>query len=108
MITTDTAARATETVAKSGTARLRVGHGLALSSARNDWGLYISEGREGTAEAALFAEPGHFYVAPDQTLYFTWTQSAPFGRPSVSDMMGGIKFALDKNYPPRGTYIGPL
>ncbi len=108
MITTDTAARATETVAKAGTARLRVGHDLALSSAKNDWGLYISEGREGTAEAALFAEPGHFYIAPDQTLYFAWTQSAPFGRPSVADMMGGIKFALDKNYPPRGTYTGPL
>ncbi len=108
MLSTDTAERAAETVEKAGTTRLRVGHSLPLSVAREDWGLYLSKGREGTAEAAFFAEPGHFYIAPDRTLYFAWQQSTPFGRPSVADMQGGIKYALDNGYPPRGTYTGPL
>ncbi len=108
MLSTDTAERAAETVGKAGTSRLRVGHSLPLPAARDNWGLYMSKGREGTAEAAFFAEPGHFYIAPDRTLYFAWLQSTPFGRPSVSDMKGGIKYALDNSYPPRGTYTGAL
>jgi len=108
MLSTDTADRAAETVEKAGTTRLRVGHSLPLAAAREDWGLYLSKGREGTAEAAFFAEPGHFYIAPDRTLYFAWQQSTPFGRPSVADMHGGIKYALDNGYPPRGTYTGAL
>ncbi len=108
MLSTDTADRAAETVAKSGTSRLRVGHSLPLAAARNDWKLLISKGRAGTAEAPFFAEPGHFYIAPDRTLFFAWQQSTPFARPSVADMHGGIKYALDNGYPPRGTYTGAL
>ena len=37
---------------------LRVGYGLDLLAARDEWGLYISAGREGTAEPAFFPEPG--------------------------------------------------
>lgn len=108
MLSTDTEARAAETVEKSGTSRLRVGHSLSLKSARDDWGLYISSKREGSAEADLFAEPGHFYIAPNGTLYFGWLQTTPFARPSSAEMLGGIKWALANNYPPRGTYTGDL
>ncbi len=108
MLSTDSEERAAETVGKAGTERLRVGHSLPLSEARDDWGLYLSKGREGTAEAPFFAEPGHFYIAPDRSLYFAWTQSTPFGRPSIADIKGGIKYALDNQYPPRGTYTDAL
>ncbi|MEX0317106.1 MAG: redoxin domain-containing protein [Ruegeria sp.] len=108
MISTDTGERAGQTVEKAGTSRLRVGHDLPLAEARDKWGLYLSEGREGTAEAPFFAEPGHFFIAPDRTLYFGWTQSTPFARPSIADIKGGIKYALDNKYPPRGTYTGPI
>ncbi|MTI01478.1 redoxin domain-containing protein [Roseibium sp. RKSG952] len=108
VLSTDTAERAAETVEKAGTSRLRVGHSLPLAAARDDWGLYLSKGREGTAEAPFFAEPGHFYIAPDRSLYFAWQQSTPFGRPSIADIKGGIKYALDNKYPPRGTYTGAL
>ncbi len=108
MLSTDTEPRAAETVEKSGTSRLRVGHSLSLKRARDDWGLYISSKREGSAEADLFAEPGHFYIAPDGTLYFGWLQTTPFARPSCADMLSGIKWALANNYPPRGTYTGDL
>ena len=108
MITTDTAERAAETAEKAGASRLRVGHSLPLSAARDDWGLNISTKREGSAEPDLFAEPGHFYIAPDRTLYYAWQQTTPFGRPSMSDIAGGLKFTLGNNYPARGTYTGPL
>ncbi len=108
MITTDTAERAAETVEKAGISRLRVGHSLPLSAARDVWGLNISVAREGSAEPSLFAEPGHFYVAADQTLYYVWQQTTPFARPPMSDIVGGLKFTLANNYPARGTYTGPL
>lgn len=108
MITTDTAERAAETAAKANVSRLRVGHSLPLSEAREGWGLNISTRREGSAEPDLFAEPGHFYIAPDRTLYFGWQQTTPFGRPSMSDIAGGLKFTLGNNYPARGTYTGAL
>ncbi|WP_299947522.1 redoxin domain-containing protein [uncultured Ruegeria sp.] len=108
MITTDTAERAAETVEKAGVSMLRVGHGLPLAEARDVWGLNISEAREGSAEPALFAEPGHFYIAADQTLYYEWQQTTPFARPAMSDIVGGLKFTLANNYPPRGAYIGAL
>ena len=108
MITTDTAERAAETAAKANVSRLRVGHSLPLSEAREGWGLNISTKSEGSAVPDLFAEPGHFYIAPDRTLYFGWQQTTPFGRPSMSDIAGGLKFTLGNNYPARGTYTGPL
>ncbi len=108
MISTDTGARAAQTVEKAGVSRLKVGYGLSMAQARDAWGLLISEARAGSAEPALFAEPGHFYIAPDRTLYFAWQQTTPFARPAMSDIVGGIKFSQENNYPPRGTYTGAL
>ena len=108
MITTDTADRAAETVEKAGISKLRVGHSLPMAEARDVWGLNISVAREGSAEPPLFAEPGHFYIAADQTLYYVWQQTTPFARPAMSDIVGGLKFTLANAYPPRGTYTGGL
>ncbi|MBO9411863.1 MULTISPECIES: redoxin domain-containing protein [Ruegeria] len=108
MVTTDTAERAAETAEKAGVSRLRVGHSLPLAAAREDWGLQISTAREGSTEPAMFAEPGHFYIGTDRTLYYAWQQTTPFGRPAISDIVGGLKFTLGNDYPPRGTYTGPL
>ncbi len=108
MITTDTGERAAETVEKAGVSKLRVGYGLSMADARDVWGLNISVAREGSAEPALFAEPGHFYIKPDQTLYYVWQQTTPFARPPMPDIVGGLKFTLANNYPARGTYTGAL
>ena len=108
MISGDDEAKARETVAKAGTAKLRVGYGMDLKAARDDWGLLISKAREGTAEAPFFFEPGHFYIAEDGTLYYGWQQTAPFSRPKPEDILRGITFRIEKQYPPRGMYAGPL
>ena len=107
-ISSDGMDRAAETAERAGVSKLRVGHSMDLKAARDDWGLLISSAREGSAEADFFAEPGHFYIAPDRTLYFGWTQTTPFARPAMSDIIGGLRFTLDKNYPPRGMYTGKL
>lgn len=90
---------------------LRVGHSLSLKSAR-EWGLYISTSRGTTSigidEPALFSEPGVFIVRPDGTLYYGSTQTMPFARPSFSDLLGAIDFAIAKDYPARGEYTGSV
>ena len=85
--------------------RLSIGHGLSIEKAR-EWGLYVSSGRGKTSigieEPALFSEPGVFLVRPDQTLYYGATQTMPFARPGFADLLGAVKFAVEKDYPARG------
>ncbi|MBD0864997.1 MAG: redoxin domain-containing protein [Rhodobacteraceae bacterium] len=108
MISTDGADRAAETVNKAGASKVKVGYGLDLIAARDDWGLWMSSRRAGTSEPDYFNEPGHFYVSPQHVLHFGWVQTAPFARPQLDDISGAVKFALDNSYPPRGIYKGRL
>lgn len=90
---------------------LRFGYDLPLSVAR-DWGLYISTSRGTTSigieEPALFSEPGLFMVTPQQTLYYGSVQTMPFVRPHFAELVGALDFAISKDYPARGEYIGPV
>lgn len=107
-VSADGPERARETATKAGTRLLAIGHSLPLVAARDEWGLWISAGREGTAEPAHFNEPGHFYVAEDGTLYFAWVQSSPFSRPATRDVLRAITKRIETGYPPRGAHTGPL
>jgi peroxiredoxin len=110
-LSTDDESRAREMANKVGFSDLRFGYALPLTVARQ-WGLYISTGKGKTSlgieEPALFAEPGVFLVRPDQTLYYGAVQTMPFARPSFSDLMMAIDFAITKDYPARGEYTGPV
>ena len=86
----------------SGTGDVPLAHSLSEDKAR-EWGLYISEKREGSEEPDIFSEPGLFLVKPDGTLHFAVVQNAPFTRPDLDDLLSGISFTLDKDYPTRGT-----
>ena len=90
---------------------LRFGYDLPLSVAR-EWGLYISTSRGKTSigieEPALFSEPGLFMVTPEQTLYYGSTQTMPFVRPHFSELVAALDFAIEKSYPARGEYTGPV
>lgn len=68
-----------------------------------EYGLYISEKREGSDEPDKFSEPGLFLVRPDGTLYFAQVQSAPFTRPSIDQLLQAIDYIGEKDYPARGT-----
>ena len=108
MLSADGRERAQQTADKAGVKSVRIGYGLPLKAARDDWKLHLSSARGGTTEPQVFHEPGHFYVDADGTLCFGWVQTSPFGRPTLSDLLGAIRFHVDKGYPPRGTFTGPL
>lgn len=68
-----------------------------------EWGLYISEKREGSEEPDKFSEPGLFLVRPDGTLFFANVQSAPFTRPPIDELLQGVDHVVKSDYPARGT-----
>lgn len=110
-LSSDTQARAQAMADKIGATDLRFGYDLPLSTARR-WGLYISSTRGTTSigieEPPLFAEPGVFLVRPDGTLYYGSVQTMPFARPHFDELLLAVNFAIEKNYPARGEYTGPL
>lgn len=79
---------------------LPVAYGLSEEAARF-WGLNLSKAiKEG--EPDLFNEPGIFVLDDDGTLFWSSTATMPFGRPSLDDIIAGLRFAQDKDYPARG------
>ena len=81
---------------------LPLAHSLSEDKAR-EYGLYISEKREGSEEPAVFSAPGLFVVKPDGALHFAVVQNAPFTRPELDDLLEGMMFTIKKDYPTRGT-----
>ena len=81
---------------------LPIAHSLTEEKAR-EWGLYISEKRDGSEEPDVFSEPGLFLVKPDGTLHLAVVQSAPFTRPDLDDLLEGLTYSIEKGYPTRGT-----
>jgi len=110
-VSSDTEDRALGMKDKIGAEKLRFAYDLPLTEAR-DWGLYISTSRGKTSigieEPALFAEPGLFLINPDQTLYYMSVQTMPFVRPHFRELLGAVDFAIEKSYPARGEYDGPV
>ncbi len=110
-ISSDTQERARTMADKLGAPDLRIGYDLKLANAR-EWGLSISASRGltsiGVEEPALFAEPGVFFMRPDGTLYFAAVQTMPFARPHFDELIGALDFAIAKNYPARGEYVGEV
>jgi alkyl hydroperoxide reductase subunit AhpC len=84
---------------------IAVGYGVSVEQAR-DWGLHRSAGRGKTSigieEPDEFSEPGLFIVRPDNTLYWSQVSTMPFARPHFREILGALKFALEKDYPARG------
>lgn len=81
-------------------ANVPVAYGLGEEAARS-WGLNLSTAiKEG--EPDLFNEPGIFILDDDGTLFWSSTATMPFGRPSLDDVISGVRYAQDHDYPARG------
>lgn len=110
-VSTDPKDRAEAMMAKVAPVRLRFAHGFTCAMAR-DWGLWISTSRGvtsmGVEEPAMFAEPGLFLVSPGRTLYFASIQTMPFLRPELEGLPKVIDYVIEKSYPARGEYAGPV
>jgi hypothetical protein len=90
--------------AKRDVLELPIAYGLTEEEA-SQWGLYLSSTKmEGPGEPDLFAEPGLFVIRPDNTVFMAQVQSAPFTRPNISQLIGGLNYGFENNYPARGTY----
>lgn len=96
----DTEERARRSVEEWGLDRLPVAHGQDVDSMR-EWGLFVSKAvKEG--EPDLFGEPGLFLVRPDGTLFWQVVGSMPFARPRLDDVLKGVAFVQEHDYPARG------
>ncbi len=79
-----------------------VGFGLTVDEMRT-LGLYISEPRSPQETDRPFAEPGLFVVNPAGNVQIVDISNAPSSRPDLQALLNGIKFAIEKGSPVRGT-----
>jgi peroxiredoxin len=81
---------------------LPLAHSLSLDQMKR-LGLYVSEPRSPQETDRPFAEPGLFVTNPDGRLQIVDISNAPFARPDLEGLAGGLAFVQDKGYPIRGT-----
>lgn len=81
-----------------------VGYDLSVDQMRK-LGVYISNPRSPDETDQQFSEPGLFVVNADGKLQLTDISNAPFVRPDLATLVGGIRFIRnpENNYPIRGT-----
>lgn len=82
--------------------RFPVGYGLSQEQMRS-LGLYISEPRSPQETDRPFPEPGLFVVNPSGSVQIVDVSNAPFARPDLNNVLQGIKFIQEHQYPIRGT-----
>ncbi|QDG88164.1 redoxin domain-containing protein [Pseudarthrobacter sp. NIBRBAC000502770] len=99
-VSMETAERSTRVMNDWHLANLPVAYGLSETAARS-WGLNLSRAIK-DGEPDLFNEPGIFILDDDGTLFWSSTATMPFGRPSLDDIMAGVRYAHDHDYPARG------
>jgi len=81
---------------------LRVAHSVSVEDAKT-WGLWISKAFK-DVEADIFTEPGLFWIRPDGKLYLADISNMPWARPDLKNLLSKVGYALENNYPARGTY----
>ena len=79
-----------------------VGYDLAPEEMR-ELGLFVSDPRSPDETDRPFAEPGVFVLNPSGRLQIIDISNAPFARPDLRSLLGGIKFVAENDYPIRGT-----
>ncbi|WP_426999213.1 redoxin domain-containing protein [Pseudarthrobacter sp. N5] len=99
-VSMETAERSAEIVAKWHLENLPVAYGLSEGSARS-WGLNLSRAIK-DGEPELFNEPGIFVLDEDGTLFWSSTATMPFGRPGLDDIIAGLRYVREHDYPARG------
>ena len=66
-------------------------------------GLYISQPRSAQETDHVFPEPALFVVNPEGLLHLVDVANAPFLRPDLDRLLGGLRFVIQNQYPIRGT-----
>ncbi|MDW5318514.1 peroxiredoxin-like family protein [Rhizobium sp. PL01] len=99
-VSADTKAKA-ETEAQEEGWTFPVGFDL-MPDQMNALGLYVSNPRSVEETDRPFSEPGLFVINPDGKVQVIDVSNAPFARPDLSQLLGGLKFVIGNDYPIRG------
>ena len=79
-----------------------VGYDLTVEQAKQ-LGLFVSSPRSPQETDHPFAEPGLFVIYPKGHVQIVDVSNAPFARPDLKLLLGGLRFVIEKDYPVRGT-----
>ncbi len=82
--------------------RFPVGYGLSEPDMRR-LGLYVSAPRSPEETDRPFPEPAVYVLNPAGLLQIVDISNAPFARPDLAGLLGGIRFIQANDYPIRGT-----
>lgn len=99
-VSMETAERTAELVEQWRLSELPVAHGLTENGARG-WGLHLSHAIN-DGEPPVFNEPGIFVLDSDGSLFWSSVSTMPFGRPPLDEVLAGLTFANENDYPARG------
>lgn len=102
-VSADTQEKAETEVREEGW-RFPVGYGLTPPQMK-DLGLYVSDPRSPQETDRPFAEPGLFLVNPDGKAQIIDISNAPWSRPDLHAILGGVKMIQERNYPIRGNAL---
>ncbi|WP_299849642.1 redoxin domain-containing protein [uncultured Roseovarius sp.] len=80
-----------------------VGFGLSVAQMRA-LGLYVSDPRSPQETDRPFPEPGVFVINAEGKLHIVDISNAPFSRPDLEALAGGLDFIRANDYPIRGTH----
>ncbi len=101
-VSMDSEERAAKAKSEWGLDNTPIAYGMTEATARA-WGLYISSSIK-EAEAAVFPEPGTFWIKPDGSLYLIDIANMPFARPNLKLLLAKVP-AVGNGYPARGTKV---
>jgi peroxiredoxin len=82
---------------------LTIGYDLSLAQ-MNTLGAYISDPRSPQETDRPFAEPATFVINGDGETHIVDVSNAPFSRPDLKGLLGGLQFIRKNDYPVRGTH----
>lgn len=80
-----------------------VGYGLTTEQMRT-LGVYISEPRGPQETDRPFPEPAAFVINNEGKAHLIDISNAPFSRPDLESLAGGLEFVRANDYPIRGTW----
>lgn len=78
-----------------------VAYGLTVDQMRQ-LGLYISTPLSPQETDHDFPEPGLFVISPQGQTQIIDVSNAPFARPDLKSLLGGLQYVIAKSYPIRG------
>ena len=82
---------------------LTLGYELTESTVRK-WALYLSAGVK-DGEPNVFSEPGLFLIDKNNHLYYSATNSNPWGRPYLPTFVKAVDYIVQSGYPARGELL---